>query len=132
MTGVVRPGAIEHGWSRAVLTNQIMFQLHLRAGQAPSNFAEALRTCDSELMQQLTKDPYHLEFLTLTTPVAERDLARLSWRRSNGSSPSSDRGSPSSVGSGASSQGRVARRLQPSGPRSPAPRVITIDVTHLD
>ena len=67
---------IEHGWSRAVLANQIMSQLHRRAGAAPSNFADVLPAGDSELMQQLTKDPYNLEFLTLTAPVAERDLER--------------------------------------------------------
>jgi predicted nuclease of restriction endonuclease-like (RecB) superfamily len=66
--------AVEHGWSRAVLANQIMSQLHERAGRAPSNFAQALPAGDSELMQQLTKDPYHLEFLTLAVDVAERDL----------------------------------------------------------
>ena len=42
----------------------------------PSNFADVLPAGDSELMQQLTKDPYNLEFLTLTAPVAERDLER--------------------------------------------------------
>jgi predicted nuclease of restriction endonuclease-like (RecB) superfamily len=68
--------AIEHGWSRAVLANQIMSQLHRRAGAAPSNFADALPAGESELMQQLTKDPYNLEFLTLAVPVAERDLER--------------------------------------------------------
>ena len=54
--------AIEHGWSRTVLANQIMSQLHQRAGAAPSNFADVLPAGDSELMQQLTKDPYNLEF----------------------------------------------------------------------
>ena len=66
----------EHGWSRTVLANQIMSQLHRRAGAAPSNFADVLPAGDSELMQQLTKDPYNLEFLKLTTPVAERHLER--------------------------------------------------------
>jgi predicted nuclease of restriction endonuclease-like (RecB) superfamily len=66
--------AIEYGWSRAVLENQIMSQLHLRQGVAPSNFAALLPASDSELMQQVTKDPYNLEFLTLERDVAERDL----------------------------------------------------------
>ena len=68
--------AIEHGWSRAILAHEIMSQLHRRAGAAPSNFADALPAGDSELMQQLTKDPYNLEFLELATPVAERELER--------------------------------------------------------
>lgn len=66
--------AIERGWSRAVLTHQIMSKLHLRAGQATTNFEHALPAPQSELMQQLTKDPYHLEFLGLAEQVSERTL----------------------------------------------------------
>jgi len=66
--------AAEHGWSRNVLLNQIMNRLHLRAGAAPSNFTDQLPAADSELAQQLTRDPYVLDFLDLTDPVAERDL----------------------------------------------------------
>jgi len=66
--------AAEHGWSRNVLLNQIMNRLHTRAGAAPSNFPTQLPTADSELAQQLTRDPYILDFLDLTGPVAERDL----------------------------------------------------------
>jgi predicted nuclease of restriction endonuclease-like (RecB) superfamily len=66
--------AIEHGWSRTVLAHQIMSKLHLRAGQATTNFERALPAPQSELMQQLTKDPYHLEFLGLAEQVSERTL----------------------------------------------------------
>ncbi len=52
--------AVEHGWSRNVLTNQIMSHLHERAGLAPSNFEQLLPAGDSELMQQMTKDPVQL------------------------------------------------------------------------
>ena len=65
---------MQHGWSRNVLLNQIMNQLHRRAGAAPSNFAVELPAPDSELAQQLTRDPYVLDFLDLATPIAERDL----------------------------------------------------------
>lgn len=66
--------AIEHGWSRAVLENQIMSQLKERTGTAPTNFERRLPAGDSELMQQATKDPYNLEFLALDEAVTERDL----------------------------------------------------------
>ena len=66
--------AVEHGWSRNVLVNQIMNRLHTRVGAALSNFPARLPTADSELAQQLTRDPYVLDFLDLTGPVAERDL----------------------------------------------------------
>lgn len=65
---------VEHGWSRPVLAHQIKSQLHLREGAAPSNFAGALERTDSELAQELTKDPYALEFLALDGDASERDL----------------------------------------------------------
>lgn len=66
--------AVEHGWSRNVLLNQIMSQLHRRLGAAPSNFSRTLPAPESELVQQITKDPYNLEFLGLAGEVAERQL----------------------------------------------------------
>lgn len=66
--------AVEYGWTRNVLLNQIMNRLHTRAGAAPSNFPTQLPAADSELAQQLTRDPYVLDFLDLTAPAAERDL----------------------------------------------------------
>ncbi|MUH49737.1 MAG: DUF1016 family protein, partial [Actinobacteria bacterium] len=66
--------AIAHGWSRNVLAAQIMSKLHLRSGAAPSNFSTALLPAESELVQQLIKDPYHLDFLDLSTEATERTL----------------------------------------------------------
>ena len=66
--------ALEHGWSRAVLTHQIMSKLHLRSGVALSNFATSLPAAESELMQQATKDPYNFEFLGLSEQIVEREL----------------------------------------------------------
>lgn len=66
--------AVRWGWSRAVLTHQIAGRLHTRSGAAPSNFPARLPAADSELAQQLTRDPYVLDFLDLAGPVAERDL----------------------------------------------------------
>jgi predicted nuclease of restriction endonuclease-like (RecB) superfamily/Arc/MetJ-type ribon-helix-helix transcriptional regulator len=66
--------AIANGWSRVVLEHQILTQLHRRAGAAPSNFARLLPAADSGLMQQATKDPYHLEFLTIAGAAHERDV----------------------------------------------------------
>jgi predicted nuclease of restriction endonuclease-like (RecB) superfamily len=66
--------AVEHGWSRNVLLNMIMGQAMERAGTAPSNFTRLLPAPDSELAQQVAKDPYAFEFLGLSGQVAERDL----------------------------------------------------------
>ena len=66
--------AVEYGWSRNVLLNQIKNRTYQRIGAAPSNFPARLPSADSELAQQLTRDPYVLDFLDLTGPMAERDL----------------------------------------------------------
>lgn len=65
---------MQHGWTRAVLLHQITTRLHEREGVAPSNFSAALEDKDSELAQQLTKDPYTLEFLALDGDTSERTL----------------------------------------------------------
>lgn len=67
---------MEHGWTRKVLLNQIIGQLHRRLGAAPSNFATQLAPPDSELAQELTRDPYVFDFLTLTARTRERDVER--------------------------------------------------------
>ncbi|MDN3935606.1 PDDEXK nuclease domain-containing protein [Arthrobacter sp. YD4] len=66
--------AVEHGWSRNVLMNMIMNKTLERTGAAPSNFVQHLVEPDSELAQQIAKDPYNFEFLGLSGEVAERDL----------------------------------------------------------
>lgn len=65
---------IQHGWTRSVLVHQIRTHLHDRESAAPSNFLAALDGRDSDLAQQLTKDPYTLEFLALDGDASERDL----------------------------------------------------------
>ncbi len=66
--------AVEYGWSRNVLLNMIMNKSLERTGAAQSNFAQQLAAQDSELAQQVAKDPYNFEFLGLSGEVAERDL----------------------------------------------------------
>ena len=65
---------VRHGWSRDVLLNQIKIQLHRRVGAAPSNFEVAVPDSESELVQQMVKDPYNFEFLGLSDAHSEREL----------------------------------------------------------
>lgn len=67
---------IEHNWSRNVLTHQIESGLYLREGQAVTNFATTLPAPQSDLAQQLLKDPYNFDFLTLTEDYNERELEK--------------------------------------------------------
>jgi predicted nuclease of restriction endonuclease-like (RecB) superfamily len=66
--------AIQHGWSRMVLTMQIETQAHRRIGRAVTNFARTLAPPQSDLAQQVLKDPYTFDFLTLFSEAREREL----------------------------------------------------------
>lgn len=68
--------AIENGWSRDILVMQIESDLHVRQGGAITNFERTLPKLQSDLAQQLVKDPYNLDFLTLEKGAQERDLER--------------------------------------------------------
>jgi predicted nuclease of restriction endonuclease-like (RecB) superfamily len=68
--------AIQNGWSRNVLVMQIESGLYRRQGKALTNFQTTLPKPQSDLAQQLLKDPYNFDFLTLTTEAQERDLER--------------------------------------------------------
>lgn len=67
---------IENGWSRNVLVHQIESRLHLRISEAQTNFAQTLPSPQSELAQQVLKDPYIFDFLDLGEDAYERDLER--------------------------------------------------------
>jgi predicted nuclease of restriction endonuclease-like (RecB) superfamily len=68
--------AIEHGWSLNVLANQIDSDLFHRHGKALTNFHRTLPAPQSELAQQLIKDPYSFEFLAMAEDMLERDLEK--------------------------------------------------------
>ena len=65
---------LAHGWSRPVLEVQIETKLYKRAGRAPNNFATTLPPAQSDLAQQVLKDPYTLGFISLPPDAQERDL----------------------------------------------------------
>lgn len=67
--------ALEHGWSRNVLALQIDNRLHERARGALSNFPATLPPAQSDLAQQVLKDPYVFDFLQIAEPAQEREVA---------------------------------------------------------
>src|SRR5436190_13516344 len=66
--------AIQNGWSRNVLVMQIEAGPYRRQGQALTNFAQTLPAPQSDLAQQLLKDPYNFDFLTLSRVAQQRHL----------------------------------------------------------
>jgi predicted nuclease of restriction endonuclease-like (RecB) superfamily len=67
---------IENGWSRNVLVLQIESDLYHRQGKATTNFKHTLPQPQSDLAEQILKDPYNFEFLALSDEAQERDVHR--------------------------------------------------------
>jgi predicted nuclease of restriction endonuclease-like (RecB) superfamily len=68
--------AVEYGWSRNVLVHQINSRLHEREGKALTNFHRVLPPPDSDLAEQILKDPYNFDFLTVAPAAREREIER--------------------------------------------------------
>ena len=65
---------VENGWSRNVLAVEIDGDLYSRQGKAVTNFALTMPEPDSDLAQQLTKDPYIFEVQGLAEKYRETEL----------------------------------------------------------
>lgn len=67
---------VDEGWSRNILKAFIDTDLHKRQGKALTTFSRTLPTPDSDLAQELTKDPYIFDFTEMTEPYKERELKK--------------------------------------------------------
>jgi len=65
---------LENGWSRAMLLNWIDTGLYERQGKAITNFRTALPTPESDLAQEVTKDPYSFAFAGVKGKYNEKKL----------------------------------------------------------
>lgn len=68
--------AVNFGWSRAVLMHQVSIKLFERqvAADKVTNFDRLLPPADSEMAQQMLKDPYVFDFVTAEPSAHERDI----------------------------------------------------------
>lgn len=64
----------ENNWGRDALLNWLDTDLYERDGKAVTNFSSTLPASQSDLAQQITKDPYQFDFLNLRERFDERDL----------------------------------------------------------
>lgn len=65
---------IKNNWSRAVLLNFLDTNLYERQGNAISNFKTTLPAYTGDLAQEITKDPYNFDFVTVNRDYNEREL----------------------------------------------------------
>lgn len=68
--------AVKNGWSREVLSIQIQSGLHLRQGNAITNFDATLPQPESDLARETLKNPYLFDFIGIGEEVQERDLEK--------------------------------------------------------
>ena len=66
--------AAKYNWSRSVLLNFLDTDLFERQGKAVTNFEITLPESNSDLAQQLLKDPYCFDFVQLTERYNEKEL----------------------------------------------------------
>jgi predicted nuclease of restriction endonuclease-like (RecB) superfamily len=66
--------AVTHGWSRDILVHQVESGFHKRQGKALTNFKRTLPPAQSDLAEQVIKDPYTFDFLSSAGDVREREI----------------------------------------------------------
>ena len=67
---------IKNNWSRSILSIQLKQNLFERQGKAINNFDKTLQTSQAQLANQLLKDPYNFDFLTLESKVHELEIEK--------------------------------------------------------
>lgn len=67
---------LENGWSRAVLQHWLDTDLYERRSKAISNFKSALPSPESDLAQEVTKDPYNFAFAGIRDQYNETQLKK--------------------------------------------------------
>lgn len=65
---------VRNGWSRAALCNAMATDFYNHKGKAITNFAQSLPNPQSKLAQDVLKDPYNFDFLTMREEYDEMDL----------------------------------------------------------
>ena len=65
---------LENNWSRAILLNFLDTDLYERQGKAITNFSQTLPEVESDLAQEITRDPYNFDFLTIREKYDEKEL----------------------------------------------------------
>ena len=67
---------IKNNWSRSILAIQLKQNLFERQGKSINNFDKTLQTNQAQLANQLLKDPYNFDFLTLESKVHELEIEK--------------------------------------------------------
>ena len=66
--------AIKYGWSRTILELQLENYTIERTGKLPTNFEKTLPDIESDMVQQMFKDPYLLDFTGADSNSREKEI----------------------------------------------------------
>lgn len=67
---------IENNWSRSMLLNYLDSNLYERSGKAINNFKMTLPNVDSDLSNDILKNPYNFTFLSLEEKYTEKEMKK--------------------------------------------------------
>jgi len=67
---------IKNNWSRSILSIQLKQNLFERHGKSINNFDKTLQINQAQLANQILKDPYNFDFLTLESKVHELEIEK--------------------------------------------------------
>ena len=65
---------VVNNWSRALLLNWLDTDLYERKGKAVTNFSLTLPAPQSDLAQEMTRDPYNFDFLSIRAQYDEKEF----------------------------------------------------------
>ena len=67
---------LSNSWSRSVLENQFKQQFYEHYGQGQTNFSQTLPALTADMAQEVVKDPYWFDFVSVSQKARERDIEK--------------------------------------------------------
>ena len=67
---------LSNSWSRSILENQFKQQFYEHYGQGQTNFSQTLPTLTADMAQEVVKDPYWFDFVSVSQKARERDIEK--------------------------------------------------------
>ena len=67
---------LSNSWSRSILENQFKQQFYEHYRQGQTNFSQTLPALTADMAQEVVKDPYWFDFVSVSQKARERDMEK--------------------------------------------------------
>ena len=67
---------LSNSWSRSILENQFKQQFYEHYRQGQTNFSQTLPALTADMAQEVVKDPYWFDFVSVSQKARERDIEK--------------------------------------------------------